>query len=252
MDHSAAKITPAIVPLKLAPDELALLHRQYAKRKTKGALDKLFRSHAPLAIMLARRFSVHSNHLSDLQMAAFRGLLQALDRYDPLVGKFTTFAYWWILKFILKEREFDQNIVKLPLGFIRKHRRIRQLINDGFSIKTIARKLNLPITAVETLYGLYDRPHCVSIEEHDFADFEGVISAGDRNSELLGIMAETMTKLPLRWRTAVTLRFRVTGKRSFADIGKKMKCAPQTACMYYHRALVQLKKEMTQQYGRVD
>lgn len=243
MDHSASKIMPSIEPLKLPANELAELHVRYAARKTKRVLDMLFRAHAPLAISLARRFSVHHNHVSDLQMAAFRGLLEALSRYDPKVGKFTTFAYWWILKFILKEREFDQNLVRIPLSLIRKHRRVRQLIEEGFSIKRVAQKLKLPVAAVETLYGLYDYPHCVSFEEENVPDVDYSAETADEDSlrDLKEQLFDEMQKLPPKWKMAATMRFQTSKNRTFVEIGRRMKCSPQMASRYYHCAIRFLK-----------
>ena len=238
MDYSTSKIMPAIEPLKLPLDELADIHVRYARRKTKPLLEKLFRAHAPLAISLARKFSIHPNHVADLQMAAFGGLLKALDRYDPKIGKFSTFAYWWILKFILKEREFNQNLVRIPLTLVRRHRRVRQMVELGMSLKSIAKKLGTTLVAVETVYSLYDAPHCTPLN----ADQVSVDSDADSlQSERLGQLQDQLKKLPYKWRTAVTLRYRSSGCRTFSEIGRRMKCTEDSARSYFSSGVKRLK-----------
>lgn len=233
---------PLIEPLKLPSAELAELHVRYARRKTKTLLELLFRAHAPLAIALARRFSVHHNHSCDLKMAAFRGLLEALNRYDPRLGKFTTFAYWWILKFILKEREFDQNLVRIPLNLVRKHRKIRQLIVAGAPMKTVAARMKLPLAAVETLYSLYDHPHCVTLEEEELIEES---SGSPYNCpDQLERLAHFLDTLPPKPRLAVTLRFQTAENRTFADIGRRMKCSPSMAARHYYQGINLLRQKI--------
>lgn len=241
MDYSASKIMPTIEPLRLPPAELAALHVRYARRKTKRVLDTLFRAHAPLAISLARKFSVHSNHAADLQMAAFAGLLQALSRYDPKIGKFSTFAYWWILKFILKQREFDQNLVRIPLTLVRRHRKVRQLIEAGYSLPQAAKKLGLSLVAVETLYGLYDVPHCVVLDHTTYSDSRFDSPYADATSERVATLQAQLKNLPPKLRTAVTLRYRNSGDRSFSEIGRRMNCCAESARRYYLAGLKKLK-----------
>jgi DNA-directed RNA polymerase sigma subunit (sigma70/sigma32) len=249
MDNSSRMIVPAIKPLLLSGPELEELHLRYAKRKCRHDLDKLFRVHAPWSILLARRFSVHPNHAKDLQAAAFRGLLKALDRYDPSIGKFSTFAYWWILKFILKEREFDQNLVRIPLTLVRRHRRIRQLVGAGLTLRQISKKINIPVSAVETLYNLYDHPHCVPLgdgpADGSILPPNTVLAAVEKENALRETLAVSLKDLPQRWRLAVSLRFRNTGQRSFLEIGRRMKCSPESARRYYMAGLSRLKKRLT-------
>lgn len=232
---------PAIEPLKLPPKELADLHVRYARRKTKPLLEMLFRAHAPLAISLARKFSIHHNHVADLQMAAFGGLLQALDRYDPKIGKFSTFAYWWILKFILKEREFNQNLVRIPLTLVRRHRRVRQMVEQGMSLASIAKKMGLALIAVETIYELYDSPHCTPLDV-DQVSYD--LDSDGLEFERLAQLQDQLKKLPHKWRAAVTLRYRSSGCRTFSEIGRRMKCTEDSARSYFSSGIKRLKTLM--------
>jgi RNA polymerase sigma factor (sigma-70 family) len=175
-------------------------------------------------------------------MAAFAGLLRALSRYDPKIGKFSTFAYWWILKFILKQREFDQNLVRIPLTLVRRHRKVRQLIEAGYSLPQAAKKLGLSLVAAETIYGLYDIPHCVALDHAAFSESPFDAPYTDVTSERVATMQAQLKKLPPKLRTAVTLRYRNSGDRSFTEIGRRMNCCAESARRYCLAGLQKLKQ----------
>ena len=146
------------------------LHARYAKRKTKAVCEKLFLFNYGFAVKVAMRY-VRPGFASDEAIsAASRGLLEALRRYDPRRGAFTTFSYWWMVKFILREKAFAVDIVRLPIGLVRKSRKAQRLrVTLGQDDVEIARQLGVDVAELERLEGLHQQPRAVSIHEpeHD-------------------------------------------------------------------------------------
>lgn len=56
------------------------------------ARDELVTTFRPLALHIARRYADRGEELGDLGQVAIIGLIKAIDRYDPLQGRFATFA----------------------------------------------------------------------------------------------------------------------------------------------------------------
>ena len=67
-------------------------------RQSGNARERMFEEYQPLARKLARRYAQTSVPLEDLQQVAYVGLLLAIDRFDPSVGRaFPSFAIPTIL-----------------------------------------------------------------------------------------------------------------------------------------------------------
>lgn len=150
------------------------LHARYARRKTKAVCEKLFQFNYGFAVKVAMRY-VRPGFASDEAIsAASRGLLEALRRYEPRRGAFTTFSYWWMVKFILREKAFAIDIVRLPIGLVRKSRRAQKLrVALGQDDVEIAKQLGVDVNELERLEGLHQQPRAVSIHEPDHAVVRG-------------------------------------------------------------------------------
>jgi RNA polymerase sigma-B factor len=152
----------------LPPDELRRLHASYARRKLRRTRDKLLQAYVPLALGLAHRYALHPNHVEDLQSSALRGLMEALNRYQAKLGQFETYAYFWIVKYILMAREFDRSLVRIPTSVVREHRRLRRRIQLGDTVEAIAKDVGRSPSEVEQMLELFERPVCVSWDELSF------------------------------------------------------------------------------------
>lgn len=159
---------PLNVHSPLTPEEAQDLHRRYAKRKISRHCEHLFRFHYGFMVRIASRY-VRPNFPADEAIsAAVRGFLEALRRYDPKKGAFTTFSYWWMLKFILREKAAALDVVKLPTLVVRLSRRAQKLrVSMGDDDLAIARELGVNVSELAALEGLHINPRTESISGGD-------------------------------------------------------------------------------------
>lgn len=68
------------------------IDRLFQQLPDADARDELVLAFRPLALRIARRYADRGEDLSDLGQVAIIGLIKAIDRYDPLQGRFATFA----------------------------------------------------------------------------------------------------------------------------------------------------------------
>jgi len=159
---------PLNVHSPLTPAEAKELHRRYAKRKISRHCEHLFRFHYGFMVRIASRY-VRPNFPADEAIsAAVRGFLEALRRYDPKKGAFTTFSYWWMLKFILREKAAALDVVKLPTLVVRLSRRAQKLrVQMGDDDLAIAKELGVNVSELAALEGLHVNPRTESISGGD-------------------------------------------------------------------------------------
>lgn len=81
------------------------------------ARDKLIKANMKLVSSIAGDYDQHTVHgctsPEDLHMEGAVGLCQAIDKYDPEQGKFSTYAMWWIKAMILSRILNDFRLVKV-------------------------------------------------------------------------------------------------------------------------------------------
>lgn len=156
---------PSTVVSPLTAAEAQELHRRYARRKLSRHCEHLFRYHYGFMVRTAMRY-VRPNFPADEAIsAAVRGFLEALRRYNPKKGAFTTFSYWWMLKFILREKAAALDVVKLPTLVVRLSRRAQRLrVAMGDDDLAIARELGVNVSELAALEGLHLNPRTESLQ----------------------------------------------------------------------------------------
>lgn len=142
----------------MTESEAARIHRRYWRNKDEKDADLLIRHHHGFAAQIAARFVGPHVSYPDALGYALRGLHEAIKRYEPDLGAFTTFAYWWIFKVITAERAFAKNVVRIPVSIQRQSRKVQQMRLKGFSDREIAQEINVPVSEVETLANLHRNP----------------------------------------------------------------------------------------------
>jgi len=233
----------------LPADELRRLHASYARRKLRRTRDKLLQAYVPLALGLAHRYAIHSNHAEDLQSAAFRGLMEALTRYCPGRVQFETYAYFWILKFILQAREFDRSLVRVPTSVVREHRRFRRRLQLGDSVEEIAKELGRTKAEVEQALEIFERPLCVDLDDplaHSSSAMPEVAESHDPDRKAQSEAAvELVSHLePLQ---RAVMEFRHTHPKAplpYREIGRRLGIGAETVRQTYNKALARLRTLM--------
>ncbi len=111
----------------------------------------------PYVISLAKYYTKRGISFEDLIQEGNLGLIEAARKFDYNKGKFSTYARWYILKYIIlaiyKARQ--ENIPVLEIKLMKEMKRIQreltcELKRDPNKVE-IAEKMNLPVSKIEEL-----------------------------------------------------------------------------------------------------
>jgi RNA polymerase sigma factor (sigma-70 family) len=87
---------------------------EYVRTKDPVFAQRLVVANMRMVVTLARYFCRVDGDLADFIQEGNRGLLMAVDRYDPTRGtKFCTYAVWWIRSYILNFTMNNWRLVKV-------------------------------------------------------------------------------------------------------------------------------------------
>lgn len=107
--------------------------RNLAKKKEGGdeqARNKLIIGNLRLVIDIAKNYNVHGIELLDLIQAGNKGLIKAVDKFDPEKEyRLSTFATWCIRKRII-EKLTDKWTLKVPVGHYENIKKLKESIKD--------------------------------------------------------------------------------------------------------------------------
>lgn len=101
-----------------------------AKAGDPAAREKMIVSNLRLVVAIARKFSIWAKiPLLDLVQEGNIGLTTAVSRFDPEKGfRFTTYASWWIYQGISRSVDNSNTMIRLPVHFAEKQKRVRRVI----------------------------------------------------------------------------------------------------------------------------
>lgn len=228
----------------MTQEELDNLHRRFRWFRRRDDGDKLLKHHHGFAAQIARRYA--SPHLShdEATAAALRGLYEALKRYEPKQGAFTTFSYWWILKSLLHERTFTKNVVKLPVTVVRHSRKIQKLMAKGVPDEDIARELMLTVEEVRAYAEVHLQPTGSGLvtqdgEQVDVPASDDVHENAERDS-----MKEELDRAIRRLseRAQYIVRGRLQNEpKTFTELARRYKISRQRAISIYDESIKTIK-----------
>lgn len=241
-------------PLSLA--EARRLHRKYAKRKLSAYCTKLFRHHYGFAVKIAMRYVRPEFPADEAISAAVRGLLEALRRYNPRKGAFTTFSYWWIIKHVLNEKAFSVDVVRLPVGLVRLSRRAQRLrLELGSDDDAIAAELGIDVEELEQIEELHQYSRTVEMNAQDDSnlhhptaidpspDPREALEESERVSEQESMrldLRNALSRLTPQEREIVLARY-VEEPPSFNLLGKRYRLSGETVRGIYLRAMEKIR-----------
>lgn len=228
----------------MTPEELDNLHRRFRWFRRRDDGDKLLKHHHGFAAQIARRYA--SPHLSfdEATVAALRGLHEALKRYEPKQGAFTTFAYWWILKALLHERTFAKNVVRLPVAIVRHSRKIQKLMAKGFTDEQIASELMLTVEEVRLYAEVHLQPTGSGLvteegEQKDIATSDEVHEKAEADS-MREELDHAINRLSKRAQIIVRGRLR-NEPQTFTELGRQSGVSRQRAIDIYDESIKTIK-----------
>lgn len=122
----------------------------------------LINSNLRLVISFARKYWKEGLELGELIQYGNIGLIMAVDRFDVSRGvRFSTFASYWIIQSILRNKENLGRNISLPAYFYEKRLKFMKSVNDlGKELgrlptfEEIANYMNIPVSMVKNIYFL--------------------------------------------------------------------------------------------------
>ena len=144
----------------LSRDEEVELFTKYRETKDPVVKATLANHNLRLVFSIAKRHNWHTDEkFKEAIQDGSEGLLLAIDKFDVSMGyKFSTFAYWWINQYIMRNDINNSRSVRLPVHFVERLNRMNTIINKynvAYGVdptdEYLAEKMNLPIEKVREI-----------------------------------------------------------------------------------------------------
>ncbi|HVW33718.1 MAG TPA: sigma-70 family RNA polymerase sigma factor [Acidimicrobiia bacterium] len=231
---------PGGFPLDAVRDEL---HRNYAATRDPTLRAQLMESYDGFARSLSRKFH-HRDASDDLLQVARVGLLHAIDRFDPSLGRpFLLFARVTItgeLKRHIRDKCWS---VRVPRSLQEDYLEVVRAVDDltaekgaSPSLEVVGDRCGLPLERVIEALDLQATQHPLSLDMPAGPGDEGpLLELGQEdlgfgrleNREMLG---KLLARLPERDRRILELRFigEMTQSQIAAEVGVSQMCVSRT------------------------
>ncbi len=215
------------------------LHEDYAATREPALRDELMASYDGFARSLALRYR-HREALDDLIQVARIGLLHAIDRFDPSLGRpFPLFARITIageLKRHIRDKTWGMRVPRsLQEDYLNVMRAVDELTaerSDSPSMESLAARCGLSVERVVEAMELRVSQRAMSIDvpavpgSDDPVIELGQDDAGFRQLENRQLLGHLLGRLPERDRRIVELRFidELTQSEIAAEVGVSQMC----------------------------
>ena len=122
LDRYLQEIARTPLLTKSEERELAIAQR----RGEAGARERLIRANLRLVVSIAKKFCGLGVSIEDLISEGNRGLIKAVERYNPDVGaSLCTYATWWIRQSVSRAIENHGRTIRLPAHVLTQLRKLR-------------------------------------------------------------------------------------------------------------------------------
>lgn len=176
------------IPMLSKEEEHALALR--SKQGDKVAGYKLVFANLRLVVLVAREYQRNVQNILDLIQEGNIGLLEAVKKFDPLVGiRFPSYAIYWVRAYIL--RYLINNIRLVKIGTTQAQRKLffnlvkekEQLEREGFipEAKLLAERLNVKESEVIEMQQRLALPDL---------SVDAPVRTGDESVDLHGVLAD--------------------------------------------------------------
>jgi len=268
-DEISARREIDILPLdSTGEDKRKLLEKQILDGQQ--AREYLARRNLRLAFNLAKYYQGRGLPLPDLVQIANEALWLVTGRYDPEIGRFSTYAVPWINGFILNHLTEEIQLIHIPRKTAMFAFKVRSLIaqlqseNPQFDPRSDS--------GIETLSGLLsvsrrrivsvlDLPYRIlSVDELEESDdrypFEGIDPQEDvlerlGKEEDMRLLAEHLTELTKTQRLIIELFYGLKGEepRSIEEISRMLNCSESAVIQSKNAALNHLRRYPATQWS---
>ena len=252
----------ARTPLLTKPEERDLALRK--QRGEPGARERLIKANLRLVVSMAKKFCGMGLAMEDLIAEGNRGLITAVERYNPDVGaSLSTYAVWWIRQNIFRAIENHGRTIRLPSHILTRVRKMRAAANeltqilgrepDDFELAEHlgtsdarlagARAAFQPMHSLDEITADGQPLHEKLAEESSAAGDPFSAACHECDSDRV---QQILSKLPERLRVIITSRFGIGGCAALplADIGRKLGVTRERVRQLESRAIALLRQAL--------
>lgn len=246
----------------LSGDSVARLAIEYSRSRDGILRDELVVAHRGLARWAAGKFGNRGEPLEDLEQVAMMGLLAAIDRFDPAMGRaqFSSYAVATMLGELKRHFRDHSWRVHLPRSLHDRHLLVqstmRSLTEESGRSPTIAelgQQARISVEQVVEAMEVGSRGRPASLEATDAAEhLESDPSLGAQQPEMTEVenradVTALLGRLSPRDRTVVYLRF--VQDMSQAEIGRRVGVSQMQISRILTRSLLHLRELATEGGG---